>query len=63
MVGAGTTMMTRVLTRRALHDPHGAPRLPRTARKNGSFAMMVVLAVAAGALLALADVLQEQRKG
>jgi hypothetical protein len=62
MVGAATTMLTRKMARRAMHSPRGTPRLPRAARRNRSFAMMVALAAAAGALLAIGDVLQEQRK-
>ncbi len=62
MAGAATTMLARKMTRRALHSPRGTPRLPRAARRNRSFTMMVLLAAAAGALLAIGDVLQEQRK-
>lgn len=61
-VGAATTMLARRVARRAMHDPSGAPRLPRAARRNNSFATMLALAATAGALLALVDVLQEQRK-
>jgi hypothetical protein len=45
-----------------MHEQNGEPRLPRTARKTNSFGMMLLLAAGAGALLALGDVLQEQRK-
>lgn len=62
MVGAGTTMIARTMTRRAMHDAHGSPRLPLAARRNLSFSMMVVLAGAAGVMLALGDVLREGRK-
>jgi len=62
MIGAGTTMLARRATRRALHDPGGVPRLPRRARKDPGFGMMLLLAAAAGALLAFGDLLQEQRK-
>ena len=62
VVGAATTMVARTLMRRAMHDPSGAPRLPRRARKNSSFGMMLAFAAAAGACLALGDVLQEQRR-
>jgi hypothetical protein len=62
MVGTATTMLTRKATRRAMHNRDGAPRLPRAARDNTGFGMMLLLAVAAGALLAVADVLLEQRK-
>jgi hypothetical protein len=62
MIGAATTMLARRATRRAMHDPSGAPRLPRAAQKNTGFGMMLALAAAAGALLALGDILQEQRR-
>jgi hypothetical protein len=62
MIGAATTMLARAATRRAMHDAGGAPRLPRAAQKNTGFGMMLLLAATAGALLALGDVLQEQRK-
>jgi hypothetical protein len=62
MAGAATTMLARAATRRAMHGPDGAPRLPRRAQKQHTFAMMLVFAAATGAMLALADVLQEQRK-
>jgi hypothetical protein len=45
-----------------MHERGGAPRLPRAARQKNTFGMMLLFAVAAGALLALGDVLQEQRK-
>jgi hypothetical protein len=62
MIGAATTMLVRRATRRAMHEPGGTPRLPRAARRRKTFGMMLALAGAAGALLALGDVLQEQRK-
>jgi len=62
MVGAAMTMLARWATRRAMHEQSGAPRLPRAARRNRTFGMMLLLAGAAGALLALGDVLQEQRR-
>lgn len=62
LAGTATTMISRRATRKAMHDRAGAPRLPRAARVNDSFMMILLLAAAAGAVLALADVLQEQRK-
>ena len=62
MAGSAATMLTRTATRRAMHARNGAPRLPRAARRRDSFAIMLALAAAAGAILALGDVLQEQRK-
>lgn len=62
VLGAGTTMVARRLMRRAMHNPNGAPRVPAAVRRNNSLPVALLLAAAAGALLALADVLQEQRK-
>lgn len=62
MIGAATTVVARALTRKMMHTQSGARRLPRRARKSTSFSTMVLLAAATGALLALGDVLQEQRK-
>jgi hypothetical protein len=62
VVGSATTVLARKLTRRAMRKPSGAPRLPAAARRDNSFVVMVGIAAAAGALLALGDVLQQQRK-
>jgi hypothetical protein len=61
-VGAATTMIVRRLTRRTMHKQTGQPKLPRALRMSNSVGTMLVLAGTAGALLALGDVLQEQRK-
>jgi hypothetical protein len=62
IAGAATTMVARTMTRRMMHAPSGRPRLPRAARRTQSFGMMLLLAAAAGTLLALGDVFNEQRK-
>ena len=62
IVGSATTMLARRAARRAMHRKDGEPRLPRAARDNNGFVTVLLLAVAAGALLAVADVLLEQRK-
>ena len=62
VVGAAVTMFARSATRRAMHDERGAPKLARAARRTDSVTMMLIVAAATGALLALAEVLQEQRK-
>lgn len=62
MVGAAVTMLARNATRRALHDQHGAPRLPRAARRSNGVTTLLIMAAASGALLALVDVVQEQRR-
>jgi hypothetical protein len=62
LIGAAATMIARRATRRALHDETGAPRLPGAARRADSLTTLILVAIASGALLALGDVLQEQRK-
>jgi hypothetical protein len=62
LIGAATTMLVRRATRHTMHDEGGRPKLPRQIRRSNSIGAMLVIAGAAGALLALGDVLQEQRK-
>lgn len=61
LIGSATTVFVRNATRKAMHTKTGAPRLPGAARRNTALGVLL-LAVAAGAILALGDVLQEQRK-
>lgn len=62
LIGAATTKLSRMATRRAMHRSSGEPRLPFEARRNNGFGMLLLMAAAAGALLAIGDVLQERRK-
>ncbi|MEW6268886.1 MAG: hypothetical protein AB1689_06260 [Thermodesulfobacteriota bacterium] len=63
ILGGTTTMLTRRVARRAMHRKGGDPRVvPRTARRRHGLATVLAWAAAAGVLLALADVLLEQRK-
>lgn len=62
LISSATTMVARKATRRAMHKRDGEPRLPRAARENNGWLMILALAVATGAALAIADVLLEQRK-
>lgn len=62
VAGAAVTKLSRAATRKAMHDPVGTPRLPRRARRSNGFGTMILFAAMAGALLALGDMLQEQRK-
>ena len=50
------------MTRRALHNARGTPRVPRSARRRSGIGPMLAWAAALGVLLALADVLREQRQ-
>ena len=61
LVGSATTIFVRNATRRAMHTDEGRPRLPRAARRHNGAGILLVAALA-GATLAIADVLQEQRK-
>ncbi len=62
LIGALTTKLARMATRRAMHYSNGAPRLPREARRSNGIGMLLLMAAGAGAMLALGDVLQERRK-
>ena len=62
LIGAATTMVVRRVMRRTLHRDSGEPKLPRAVRRSSSVRSVLLLAGAAGALLAIGDVLQEQRK-
>jgi len=61
VLGAVTTILARHVARLALHGPGGEPRLPEAAYRS-SLSVMLLLAAAAGAALALGDVLKEQRE-
>jgi hypothetical protein len=45
-----------------MHTEHGAPRLPYRVRRRSGLGTAIVLAAGTGALMALADVLNEQGK-
>jgi len=62
LIGAAMTMLVRSITRRAMHDRRGTLKLPRAASRANGLTTVLALAAASGALLALGDVLQEQRK-
>lgn len=62
LIGAATTMLARRLTRRAMHEDSGEPKMPTAVRRSNSVGIMLLLAGAAGALLAFGDVLKEQRQ-
>jgi hypothetical protein len=61
LVGSATTMLVRNATRRAMYTDEGRARLPRAARRHNGAGILLVAALA-GATLAFADVLKEQRK-
>ena len=62
VLGGATTMIVRAVTRRAAHKQSGAPRLPRAARRRNGFGVMLMWAAAVGVVLAMSDVLKEQRQ-
>jgi hypothetical protein len=62
LMGAATTMLARRLTRHAMHEETGEPKMPDSVRRSNSIGLMLLLAGAAGALLAFGDVLKEQRQ-
>lgn len=57
-----TTKLARTVARRAMHDRGGAPRVPGRVRYRNGIGVMLAWAAAVGVMLALADVLREQRK-
>jgi hypothetical protein len=61
LMGATTTKVARKATRRAMHDDWGDPRLPERARVRDGLATALMWAAATGIVLAMADVLKEQR--
>ena len=62
ILGGATTKFTRTAARKAMHGRSGAPRLPRTAQNGHGLLMMLAWAAAAGVILAIGDVLLEQRR-
>ncbi len=62
VLGGTTTALVPSMTRRALHNARGTPRVPRSARRRSGIGPMLAWAAALGVLLALADVLREQRQ-
>jgi hypothetical protein len=61
LVGTATTMVARRFMRRALYTGN-TPRLPDAARHSSGVRGLLAVAAAAGAMLAIADVLQDQRR-
>jgi hypothetical protein len=61
LLGAATTKATRVAARRALHNERGGPRLPSRVRRSRGLGSALVLAAGAGLVLAVSDLLREQR--
>lgn len=57
-----TSKVVRSATRRALHTGYGAPRLPTPARRRSGFGTALMWAAGAGAVLAIADTLKDQRR-
>ena len=57
-----TSKVVRNATRKAMHTSYGAPRLPNPVRRRSGLGTALLWAAGAGAFLALADVLKEQRQ-
>lgn len=62
LVGSATTKAVRNMTRRAMHNRAGQPKLPRTVRRRNGMGTALTWAIGTGAVMALADVLSEQGK-
>ena len=62
LVGTAASKVVRSRTRKAMHTEYGAPRLPSPVRRRSGFGTALALAAGTGALMALADVLNEQGK-
>ena len=60
--GRRELLARRRATRDALHTRAGATRLPRPVRRQRNMQNALLMAVGTGALMAVADVLQEQGK-
>jgi hypothetical protein len=60
VAGGAASKMARGYTRSMLEREDGVPRLPRRARRETGFGMMLAWAVLAGALLAFVDVFSQQ---
>ena len=54
--------VVRRVTRRAMHDPFGGRRLPRMVTRRIGFGPSLAWAAGTGALLAIVDVLREQKE-
>jgi hypothetical protein len=62
VVGAVASKVTRRATRKAMHTPGGAPKLPRGVRRQRGLGTGLAWAIGTGAAMAIADVLSEQGK-
>ena len=62
ILGGTATQLARSVARRAMHDGSGAPRLPSSVRRRSDLGTLLAWALAAGVMLAVADLLREQRK-
>lgn len=62
VVGGVAMKAARSATRKALHTRAGTTKLPRPIKRQRNLQTAVLLAVGTGAVLAVADVLQEQGK-
>ncbi len=62
LAGMTATKVARAGTRRAMHTRYGDPRLPQRVKARSGFSNVLMLAAGAGIVLAVADVLKEQKQ-
>lgn len=62
VAGSVASSAVRRVTRKALHTPYGGTRLPTPVRRTNTFGQAFLLAAGTGAVMALADVMKEQKK-
>ena len=61
-VGSATSKAVRNVTRSALHNRAGRPKLPVSVRRRHGMGTALTWVIGASALMAVADVLREQSK-
>jgi hypothetical protein len=62
VMGTAASTAVRRVTRNAMHDRVGKPRLPRRARRKSGLGPALAWAAGAAAAMAVADVLAEQAR-
>jgi hypothetical protein len=62
VLGTAASTGVRRVTRKAMHDEDGTPRLPRRVRRKGGLAVGLAWVAGAAAAMAIADVMAEQAR-